>query len=358
MGHLDMSSLTSDNRGLVCAVIGAGAWGTTLALLLGRQGCQVRLWARRPEMVRQIQQTGENQRYLPGIRLPDSVAAHHSLGATLEGTGAVVIAVPSVGLRQVAAQMAAYLPDQALVICATKGMERGSGKRMSQVLVEELPACHARSLLALSGPNLSREIADGLPAVSVVAGADLAAAEKAQALLSSDLFRVYTNCDIIGVELGGALKNVIAVGAGISDGLGYGDNAKASLITRGLAEMCRFSRALGALPETLWGIAGVGDLIATCDSKLSRNWTLGYRVGQGEPVGDVLASMHDVAEGYYTTHAARQKAGEVSVETPIIQAVAEILYEQGAPAEVARRLMVRRHRNEHEDWHGGVAGNT
>jgi glycerol-3-phosphate dehydrogenase (NAD(P)+) len=342
---------TDETYATTCAVIGAGAWGTTLALLLGGQGHEVRLWARRPELVRQMRETGENDRYLSGFSLPETVTAHHDLETTLEHVGAVIIAVPSVGLRTVVRQMAAHISAPAMVISATKGLERGSGKRMSQVLAEELPQIHSNSLLALSGPNLSREIAGGLPAVSVVAGCNSEVAHRAQRLLSTALFRVYTNCDIIGVELGGALKNVIAVGAGVSDGLGYGDNAKASLLTRGLAEMCRLSRALGAMPETLWGISGVGDLITTCASKLSRNWTLGYRVGRGQPVAEVIDSMYDVAEGYYTTHAACQIAKEVAVDAPIAQAVAEILYEGKAAGEVARRLMTRPKRNEQEDWH-------
>lgn len=344
--------MSAEDSRITCAVIGAGAWGTTLALMLGRQGRQVRLWARRPETARQIQSERENFSYLPGFGLPDTVSADSELGSVLEGADAVILAVPSVGLRQVASEMVEYLSPEALLICATKGLERGTGKRMSQVLADELGAPYIGVTVALSGPNLSREIAQELPAVSVAASDDIACGERAQVLLSSDIFRVYTNCDIIGVELGGALKNVIAVGAGVSDGLGYGDNAKASLITRGLADMSRLGCALGARPQTFWGIAGVGDLIATCGSRLSRNWTLGYRLGQGEPLAQVLDSMHDVAEGYYTTDAARQKATETGVEVPIIQAVAGILYDNAEPAQVARRLMSRRRRDEHEDWHG------
>ncbi len=335
-----------------CAVIGAGAWGTTLARMLGLQGHDVHLWARRAEAARQIQASRQNARYLPGFELPGNVTCHPQLDAALAGAEAVIIAVPSVGLRDVARQMRSTLADDAMVVCATKGLERGTGKRMSEVLAEELQPSNPAVLTALSGPNLSREIARGMPAVSVVASSDRAAAERAQRLLSNDLFRVYTNCDIIGVELGGALKNVIAVGAGLSDGLGFGDNAKASLITRGLAEICRLGYALGAMPGTFWGIAGVGDLIATCHSDLSRNRNLGCRIGCGESVDSVIHSMHDVAEGYYTTHAAWHGARELGVEAPITEAVYEILYENGSPQEIARRLMSRQWRAEHEPWHG------
>ncbi len=338
-----------------CAVIGAGAWGTTLARMLALQGREVRLWARRPELAREIRTTHENATYLPGFVLPDTVTVGADLDGVLAGAGAVIIAVPSVGLREVAAQMAGKVPAEALIICATKGLERRTGKRMSELLAEELGPPEPTALVALSGPNLSKEIAEGLPATSVVASADRLVAERAQQLLGHDLFRVYTNCDIIGVELGGALKNIIAVGAGLSDGLGYGGNARASLITRGLAEICRLGRAMGAMPATFWGIAGVGDLIVTCNSTLSRNWNLGYRVGKGEQVADVLGSMHDVAEGYYTTHAAQQMAAELAIEAPITQAVYEILYQDGKPAEIARRLMSRRERAEHEAWYGPEA---
>ncbi len=350
-----MNSSRTRAENVTCAVIGAGAWGTTLARMLGEQGYPVRLWARRAEAAEQIQITRENARYLPGFKLPDTVAADADLGAVLAGAEAVIIAVPSVGLRDVTVRMAGKVADEALLICATKGLERDTCKRMSEILTEELRPPDPGALVALSGPNLSKEIAQGMPAVSVVASPDRAAAERAQGLLNNDLFRVYTNCDIIGVELGGALKNTIAIGAGISDGLGYGDNAKASLITRGVAEMCRLGQALGAMPGTLWGIAGVGDLIVTCNSRLSRNWNLGYRIGCGERVGDILDSMHDVAEGYYTAHAAKQKAEQAGVEAPITQAVYEILYQDGSPHTIARRLMSRRQRAEHEPWHGPEA---
>jgi glycerol-3-phosphate dehydrogenase (NAD(P)+) len=305
-----------------CAVVGSGAWGTTLAAMLCRLGNTVRLWARRQQIADEVNTTHRNSLYLEGIDLPAELSASTSIGEVVEAVDTIIYAVPSVWLRSVAASARDEAPPDALVICATKGMERESGKRMSQVLAEEL---------RLSRPETR--------------------------LLNNDLFRVYTNCDIIGVEFAGALKNVIAIGGGLSDGLGFGDNAKASLITRGLAEICRLGHALGAMPGTFWGIAGVGDLIATCSSRLSRNWTLGYRLGRGESVGDVLGSMHSVAEGYYTTHAAARIATELGIDAPITHAIYGILYEGGSPPDVARGLMSRRQRAEHEEWHGPVVGN-
>jgi glycerol-3-phosphate dehydrogenase (NAD(P)+) len=333
------------------AIIGAGAWGTTIAVMLGESGREVRLWARRDEFARQVHAARENETYLSGFLLPDSVTVTSDMPAAVEGARAVVIAVPSVGVRDVAGSLNAVYPDEAVLICATKGIERGRGLRMSQVLSEQIEAVCEETVVALSGPNLSREIARKMPAVTVAASADRGNAEAAQALLGRPYFRVYTNCDIIGVELAGALKNIIAVGAGISDGLGFGDNAKASLITRGLAEIRRIGRALGALPETFSGIAGVGDLIATCGSQLSRNWNLGNRVGRGEAAEDVVAGMPDVAEGYYTTDAAAALAGDYDIDAPITHAVYDILYEGSRPEDVCRRLMTRRERAEHEPWH-------
>ncbi|MFO7945865.1 MAG: NAD(P)H-dependent glycerol-3-phosphate dehydrogenase [Armatimonadota bacterium] len=332
------------------AVIGAGAWGTTISIMLGENDHRVRLWARRPEFAQKVQKTRENHTYLPGFPLPDIVEVTSDLAQAVDGTRAVIMAVPSVGLRDVARKLSEVFPPRAMLIFATKGIERNSGRRMGQVLQEEIEEADEDHVVALSGPNLSREIAQKMPAVSVAASADRANAEAAQALLTRPYFRIYTNCDIIGVQLAGALKNVIAVGAGISDGLGFGDNAKASLITRGLAEIRRIGHVFGAMPDTFSGIAGVGDLIATCSSRLSRNWNLGNRVGRGEKARDVIQSMQDVAEGYYTTHAAQQLAHENGVEAPITDAVYDILYEGHDPGEVCRRLMSRRERAEHENW--------
>lgn len=346
--HLLMSDSVSNTHPV--AVIGAGAWGTTISIMLAENGHSVRLWARRPAFATKVQKTRENHTYLPGFPLPDAVEVTSDLKEATDAVQAVVMAVPSVGLRDVARKLSEVFPPRAMLIFATKGIERESGQRMGQVLEEEIEAADEKHVVALSGPNLSDEIARKMPAVSVAASADRANAETTQALLTRPYFRIYTNCDIIGVQLAGALKNIIAVGAGISDGLGFGDNARASLITRGLAEIRHIGHVFGAMPETFSGIAGVGDLIATCNSQLSRNWNLGNRVGRGEKARDVVQSMTDVAEGYYTTHAARQLAHENDVEAPITEAVYDILYQDHDPAEVCRRLMSRRERAEHENW--------
>lgn len=329
------------------AVLGAGAWGTTLARMLAGEGYAVKLWARRPEFACQLQAQRENRDYLPGAAFPDNLQAVPELGEALAGATAVIVVVPSIGLRGAAAAAVDHLAPGALVICATKGLERPSGVRMSEVLGETLGARSPR-LVALSGPNLSAEIVAGEPAVSVAASEDESAALEAQELLSNRLFRVYTNSDIVGVELCGAMKNVIAIGAGISDGLGYGNNAKAALITRGMAEIRRLGLKLGATAATFGGIAGMGDLIATCHSPHSRNWTVGNRLGRGESRSQITQSMHSVAEGVFTTAAAREKAREAGVETPITDAVYQILQEDLSPAEGVRSLMARRWRAEED----------
>lgn len=315
--------------------------------MLGNAGHEVRLWARRAEFAAELAHTRENRDYLPGTLLPESVTATADLAAALDGAQRVVVAIPSIGVREVMTEAAPLVAVRALVICATKGLERPSGHRMSEVLAETLAPAQPR-LVALSGPNLSAEIAAGMPAVSVVAAAEEAAALAAQELLSNRLFRVYTNSDIIGVELSGAMKNVIALGAGISDGLGYGANAKAALLTRGMAEMARLGLALGARAATFSGIAGIGDLMATCSSPLSRNYSVGFRLGQGEAPEAIRRSMHNVAEGVFTTAAARDIARAANVEVPVTEAVYRVLYDGSSPTEEVRALMARRWRAEED----------
>lgn len=329
------------------AVIGAGAWGTTLAWLAARQGQAVRLWARRAAVAAAMAEHHENQLYLPGVALPENLEVTSELAVALAGVGRVVVAVPSHGLRSVAQQMRPHLQPGALVVIATKGLEQPSGLRMSQVLSEVWGRDTGR-LVTLSGPNLSAEITAGMPAVSVAAAADAEAAEETQKLLSNNHFRIYTNSDIIGVELGGSLKNVIALGAGISDGLGYGSNARAALITRGQAEICRLGLQLGAQAATFSGIAGMGDLIATCHSPHSRNWTVGYRLGQGERPSSIISGMHNVAEGIFTAAAVRTMARGAGVETPICEVVYRVLNEGLSPETGVQHLMTRRWRGEAE----------
>jgi glycerol-3-phosphate dehydrogenase (NAD(P)+) len=307
----------------------------------------VRLWARRPDFAQQLEAERENREYLPGTQFPDTLTVTGDLAGVLGQAAAVVVVVPSIGLRDAAREAAAYLRPETLVICATKGLERPGGERMSVVLGETLQAARPR-LVALSGPNLSAEIVAGEPAVSVAASEDAQAACEAQELLANSLFRVYTNPDIIGVELCGAMKNVIAIGAGISDGLGFGNNAKAALITRGMAEMRRLGLMLGAKASTFSGVAGMGDLIATCHSRHSRNYTVGFRLGQGESPSRITQSLHNVAEGVFTTSAAREKARVTGIETPITEVVHRILLEELSPSDGVTSLMTRRWRAEED----------
>jgi glycerol-3-phosphate dehydrogenase (NAD(P)+) len=331
------------------AVIGAGAWGTTLACLWGREGTPVRLWARRPELAAQMARTRENPARLPGVRLPDNVAPTAGPEEALEEAGVVVVAVPSGHLREIVASLARHLGPAVTVISATKGLEPGTGQRMSQVLGEELGGDAGR-LLALSGPNLSAEIAGGKPAVSVLAGCDHERVEDCQGRLSTALFRLYASYDILGVELCGALKNVLAIAAGFCDGLELGANARAALITRGLAEMGRLGTRLGAERATFWGAAGVGDILATCTSPLSRNYLVGLRLARGETMADVQRSHPGVAEGIPTTSVAHALAQRMGVQAPITAALDEVLFAGRAPADAVRDLMTRRWRAEVEDW--------
>ncbi len=332
------------------AVIGAGAWGTTLARMLGTRGIPVRLWAVSRELAIEIEQHRENISFLPGFGLPDAVSVSSNGARVLGGASAVIWAVPSQWLREVARKLAPHVPAGVLHICATKGIETDSGLRMSQVLAQELggedAAALEQELVALSGPNLSHEINEGMPALSVAASASDRRARQAQELLSTPLFRVYRNPDIIGVELCGALKNVIAIAAGMSDGLGYGANARAALITRGLAEMRRLGTRLGAHPDTFAGIAGMGDLVTTCTSRLSRNYSTGLRLAQGQSREQIEASMRAVAEGIRTTQAEVALARKVGVEVPIAEAVHGVLFEGLDPRRAAQMLMTRAQRAE------------
>ncbi len=330
------------------AVVGAGAWGTTLAWMLGQRGGQLTLWARRPQLAEQIQEQRHNESYLPGVSLPSSVTVTADMATAVSDAEVVIVAVPSHGFREVMRQAAEYVMPEAVVVSATKGLERDSGMRMSEILAEELGGGY--TVVALSGPNLSGEIIKEIPTVSVAASEDHSAAAQIQRLLGSPCFRVYRNYDIIGVELCGALKNIIAIGAGISDGLGYGANTKAALITRGLAEIARLGVQLGAQPPTFWGIAGVGDLVATCNSKLSRNWQVGRRLAGGESLEQIQTSTRSVAEGIYTTAAACQLGRRYDVEMPITAVLYQVLFEGGDVAGAVQELMTRPEKLEMEPW--------
>lgn len=330
------------------AVIGAGAWGTTLAWLIGCQGRPVTLWAR-PEQAAAIARNRENRLRLPGVQLPDTVAITGDAGTAVQGADLVIVAVPSEHLRATVRGLRGHLRPDAVVISATKGLERATGKRMSEILSEEL-ALEPRHVVALSGPNLSGEIVAGQPAVSVVAGCDEAIVHRCQNFVATPLFRIYANYDILGVETCGALKNVLALGAGVSDGLGYGANARAALVTRGLAEIARIGTAMGAHRATFWGVAGIGDVLATCNSRLSRNWQAGYRLAHGESLATITGRNAPVVEGVPTTAAAWALAQRLGVAAPITDALHEVLFEGRAPQEAVRELMTRPGRAEAESW--------
>jgi glycerol-3-phosphate dehydrogenase (NAD(P)+) len=327
------------------AVLGAGSWGTTLAWLLAEKGISTCLWARDPAQVRTMRRARENSPYLPGVPLPERVAPKSDLGRAIAGADLLLVAVPSqavAALLETVAGLNAHEP----LLCASKGLERDTGRRMSQVIAAAADGRWRDRFALLSGPNLAGEVVRRLPTATVIASPDPDLARRCQALLATDFLRVYTNPDVTGVELGGALKNIIAIGAGISDGLGYGDNSKAAFITRGLAEMVRLAVACGARPETLYGISGLGDLVATCGSPLSRNHTLGVRLGEGEPLPEILATMGHVAEGFPTTHAAHHLAQELGVEMPITAEMRAVFDESKPPAAAVAALMSRPHREE------------
>ncbi|MGF1466298.1 MAG: NAD(P)H-dependent glycerol-3-phosphate dehydrogenase [Sandaracinaceae bacterium] len=333
------------------AVLGAGSWGTALAKSLADQGHRVRLWARRPEQAEDIQAHRENRDYLSGFTLPDTLSATSDLDGALSGAQLVLSVVPTHGLRAVLATVAPRLPPSAPILSCTKGIENSTLMLVSQVFEEHLPAEQQRRLTYLAGPSFAREVAAGIPTAVTVAAADHAAAEEVQGYLGNPTLRVYTTEDVIGAELGGALKNIIAIAAGISDGLGFGHNSRAALITRGLAEITRLALHLGAHPLTLAGLAGMGDLVLTCTGDLSRNRKVGLALGQGQTLSEVLESMNMVAEGVRTTRSAHELARREGVEMPITHSMFEILYEDRPPREAVVDLMKRRSRHERDDAH-------
>jgi Glycerol-3-phosphate dehydrogenase len=323
------------------AVLGAGSWGTALAMVLADNGHHVTLWGRNAETVDEINARHTNRRYLPGAVLPAGVMATTDLASAVSAADAVVVVTPSHAVREVVRRAAPHLSDGTLVVHAAKGLETDTLKRMSEVIGEELPASLGRRVAVLSGPSHAEEVCRKSPTTVVVAAEDPAVAQEAQDLFINTYFRVYTNPDVTGVELGGALKNIIALGAGLSDGLGYGDNAKAALITRGLAEIGRLGYRMGANPLTFAGLAGVGDLVVTCTSRHSRNWRAGYQLGQGASLEDVLARMGMVVEGVRTTKAAYRLAARYGVEMPITQQLYAVLFEGKPPKQAVEELMGR-----------------
>jgi glycerol-3-phosphate dehydrogenase (NAD(P)+) len=329
------------------AVIGSGAWGTTLALLSANKGTATTLWEHNPERAAKMQARRENTMFLPGFRFPDRLRVTADIREAVRGKDMLVLATPSQRMRENVRLVAPYLGKETLLVSASKGIEIGSLKRMTEIIAEELPHAAAR-VAALSGPNISREVAEGKPTAAVMAAYDQDVAVRARTLLSTLRFRIYTANDVVGVELGGALKNIIAIGAGFNDGMGYGENARAAFMTRGLAEIARLGIAAGAHPLTFSGLTGIGDLIATCVSPLSRNRRLGQRLAAGEKLPDILASTHEVAEGVSTTRAALQLAARFDVEMPITSQLGLVLFEGFDPKKAVSELMMRDLKDEME----------
>lgn len=321
------------------AVIGSGAWGTTLAKILAENGHQVNLWCHTVEIALAINTTRENQALLAGIKLPETLRATADLAEAVQTSELVVLVTASGYFKQTLLKLKPLLRQQ-LIVSATKGLHEADDKRMSEVLYEVLPE-HRTRIAVLSGPNISWEIANKKPATAVIASETLSTAQAIQKFFSNSYFRVYVNTDVIGTEFGGTLKNVIAIAAGIVDGLGLGDNTKAALMVRGMVEMTRMAVKLGARPETLMGLTGMGDLITTCSSSLSRNHTVGEKLAKGEKITDIIAGMKAVAEGVATTKAAYELAQKHQVEMPITSQMYAVLYEHKAITEALKDLMTR-----------------
>lgn len=322
------------------AVMGAGSWGTTYAKLCTDAGEDVLLWARRQEVADELNASHRNSAYLGDIALPDRLRATADAEEALTGAEVVVLAVPSHALRETLAGWSALCPREAVYVSLIKGIELASRKRASQVIREVLDLPHSH-VVVVSGPNLARECARHMPSASVAAGPESRIVTRVQAMSHTPYFRVYTNPDVVGVELGGAVKNAIAIAAGMADGMGFGDNTKAMLITRGLAEMTRLGVAMGGNPLTFSGLAGMGDLVATCMSHQSRNRHVGEQLGGGRAIEDIVADMSMVAEGVKSSRAILELASEQQAEMPIVEHVVKVVHEGMAPADVVRSLMAR-----------------
>ncbi len=329
-------------------VFGAGGWGTALAATLAQQHKQVWLYARNVDLVSSMQQDRCNQRYLPGVLLPDSIQITADAAAAMEDAAMLVLATPSHGVRQAARQFASLLPPECKLISVAKGLETDSCLRMSEVLMQEIPSLHRR-LAVLSGPNHAEEVGRKIPSAAVVASADRELAEQVQDVLMTDYFRIYTNHDVAGVELAGALKNIIALAAGIADGLGFGDNTRAALMTRGLTEMARLGAACGAEAATFSGLAGLGDLIATCTSSHSRNRRAGLSLAAGRSISEIQAESGMVVEGVRATAAAWKLAQAKGVAMPITATLYQVLYENLSPHAAVLELMTRSKKHEREE---------
>ena len=323
------------------AVIGGGAWGTALAMLLADKGHDVTLWMYEKELAEETTRTRENRVYLPGFTLPSTIIITASLETAVRGKSFLLSVVPSHTVRAVTGQYVSFLEKDALIISASKGIEIDTLMPLSEIFIDVLPKEFHDRLCFLSGPSFAKEVARKMPTAIALASSDPVLGRKAQAVLSNDYFRVYTNDDIVGVELAGALKNVVAIAAGVLEGMGYGYNTMAALLTRGLVEMARLGVAMGGKPSTFAGLAGMGDLVLTCTGGLSRNRTLGARLGRGEKLDAIMKETRTVAEGVKTAKAARELALKYKIDMPIVDEVYQLLYEGKTPKLALRDLMAR-----------------
>ncbi|MCG3089956.1 NAD(P)H-dependent glycerol-3-phosphate dehydrogenase [Sporosarcina cyprini] len=334
------------------SVIGAGSWGTALAFVLADNGHDCLIWARREEQASEINERHTNERYVPGISLPTALQATSDLKKAVRHAEILIIAVPTKGIRGICEEINGMVEQPKLFVHVSKGIEPNSLKRISEMLEEEINPENRQAIVVLSGPSHAEEVVLRHPTTVTAASDNLEAAEKVQDLFMNHHFRVYTNNDMLGVELGAALKNVIALAAGITDGLGYGDNAKAALITRGLAEITRLGVKMGANPLTFSGLTGLGDLIVTCTSVHSRNWKAGHMLGEGKTLEEVTSGMGMVIEGVRTTKAAHQLAQQMDVSMPLTEALYTVLFEDTPAKEAVDKLMNRMKKQEIEDIFG------
>ncbi|SHK60037.1 glycerol 3-phosphate dehydrogenase (NAD(P)+) [Desulfatibacillum alkenivorans DSM 16219] len=337
---------------LQVAVVGGGSWGTALAQLLASKGYKTSLWVLEEEVAESIAKERENKVFLPDIKLSENITPTLDLEEALKDKDMIVSVVPSEWLRETALKMKPFIKPETLVVSATKGIEIGTRLTMSGILRETLTHVPRENICVISGPSFAKEVAKGMPTVVTVAASDPDAAMTVQEAFATPYFRVYTNTDLLGVEVGGAVKNVMAIASGICEGLGFGANTRAALITRGLNEMRRLGRAMGAKQKTFSGLAGVGDLVLTCTADLSRNYTFGKKIGQGMKREEILSKMRMVAEGVRSSKSVYNLAIELDVEMPIVEQTYKVLYEDEDPAKALFNLMTRKLRDEHDDQYG------
>jgi glycerol-3-phosphate dehydrogenase (NAD(P)+) len=330
-----------DTKKFQIGVVGGGSWGTALANLLASKGYAIKLWVFEKEVKDQILETGENKVFLPDVKLSANLHPTNDIAETVMGKNMVVVVVPSHLMREITSKTAKAVSKEAIIVTASKGIENKTHLTMTGVLKETLAEIPHHRLAAISGPSFAREVARELPTVVTVASEDIETAAITQQVFATPYFRVYTSEDVIGVELGGSLKNVIAIGAGVVDGLGLGLNARAALITRGMTEIRRLGLKLGANPRTFTGLAGIGDLILTCTGDLSRNHTVGVKIGRGKKISDILSEMRMVAEGVKTARSVYNLSRKLGVDMPIFHEAYRILYEDFSPKEAIYRLMNR-----------------